>query len=142
MSWFQAIDNGGLIDNLNQDTKTILTSIPQGRANLGLNWSISRYFILNNTIRASTERRSNFRFAFERQSTRGFQYPQYHIWNLSLATTEDLIKNMELRINVFNLQDFKLYDPSNTATVNYVNRSIPAAYIFQRYIEFKLTYFL
>lgn len=142
MSWFQAIDNGGLIDNLNQDTKTILTSIPQGRANLGLNWSISRYFILNNTIWASTERRSNVRFAFERQSTRGFQYPQYHIWNLSLATTEDLIKNMELRINVFNLQDFKLYDPSNTATVNYVNRSIPAAYIFQRYIEFKLTYFL
>lgn len=143
LSWFQAVDHGGLIETLKDiDNKTFLTNIPQGRANLGVNWGVTKYFVLNNTVWASTERSSNVRFEFERQSTRGFRYPQYHIWNMSLATTEDLIKNMELRLSIFNLQNYKLYDESNSATVDYTNRAIPAAYIFQRYIEFKMTYFL
>jgi len=142
MSWFQAIDNGGLTPGINADTKTFLTNVPQGRVNLGVNWGVTKYFILNNTIWASSERSSNARFAFERISARGFRYPQYHIWNVSLATTEDVLKNMEFRLSIFNLQNYKLYDDSNTAIEAYANRAIPAAYIFQRYIEFKMTYFL
>ena len=142
MSWFQAIDNGGMTPGLNADNKTFLTNIPQGRANLGINWELTKYFVLNNTIWASSERYSNARFPFERISTRGFRFPQYHIWNVSLATTEEVLTNMELRLSIFNLQNYKLYDDSNTAIESYSNRAIPAAYIFQRYIEFKMTYFL
>lgn len=141
-SWFQAVDNGGLNGVVTTDTKTFLTSLPQARANLGINWNIFKYFILNNTIWASSERSSNARFAFERQSIKGFQYPQYYIWNISLGTTEDLIENLEFRFSIFNVQNFKLYDNSNTATEDYANRAIPAAYIYQRYIEFKMTYFI
>jgi outer membrane receptor protein involved in Fe transport len=142
MSWFQAIDNGGMTPGLNADNKTFLTNIPQGRANLGINWELTKYFVLNNTIWASSERYSNARFPFERISTRGFRFPQYHIWNVSLATTEEVLTNMEFRLSIFNLQNYKLYDESNTAIESYSNRAIPAAYIFQRYIEFKMTYFL
>ncbi|HMV45231.1 MAG TPA: TonB-dependent receptor, partial [Leptospiraceae bacterium] len=142
VSWFQAVDHGGLNGIVTSDTKTFLTSIPQARANLGVNWNLFKYFILNNTIWASSERQSNARFAFERLSTKGFQYSQYYIWNVSLGTTEELNENLEFRFSIFNLNNYKLYDHSNTATEDYNNRAIPAAYIYQRYIEFKVTYFI
>jgi outer membrane receptor for ferrienterochelin and colicin len=142
LSWFQATDFGGYGNNVNTDNKTFLTNVPQARANIGVNWDITKYVVVNNTVWISSERHSNVRFEFERLSNRGFKFPQYHIWNASIASTEELVKNLELRMSLFNILNYKLYDDSSSARVGYVNRAIPSSFIYQRYIEFKATYYL
>jgi len=140
VSWFQAQDFGGFPPNENRITKTFLLDIPQGRLNFGSNFEITRYLVWNNTIWVSSERFSNSRFAFERQEDRKFSLPQYHIWNFSLSTTEDLWSDLFLQLNVFNVQDFRLMDPSPFALPAFQNRSYPSTWIYGRYVEVKLTY--
>ncbi|HNF16921.1 MAG TPA: TonB-dependent receptor, partial [Leptospiraceae bacterium] len=138
-SWFQAQDYGGFPPNTGKDSITFLLDVPQARANFGINWEITRYFTLNNTVWMSSERRSNSRFAFETQSDRSFRIPQYHIWNISLASTEDLWSRGTFRLNIFNALDYKNYDDSNYAIPAFTNRSIPSAFQYGRYAEFKIS---
>ncbi len=141
-SWFEALDYGGLPPNTSKDTKTFLLDVPQSRANIGINLEATKYFIVNNTVWISGERASNTRYPFEQQSARSFRLPQYHIWNISIATTEDLVKNMEFRFSIFNALNFKLYDDINTSTIGFFNRSFPSSFLWERYMELKLSYFL
>lgn len=141
-SWFQSIDYGGYPPFTDRDNRTFLTDVPQARANLGVNFEITKYFTMNHTVWYSSIRESNTRYAFERVLDRAFSLPQYHIWNLSLATTEDLIKNAEFRFTVFNVNNFKLYEDANIASTAFLNRSIPSGWIWGRYYEMKGTIFL
>jgi outer membrane receptor for ferrienterochelin and colicin len=142
MSWFQSIDYGGYPPFTDRDNRTFLTDVPQGRANLGANFEITKYFIMNQTVWISSIRESNTRYAFERSLDRSFQLPQYHIWNMSIATTEDLFSDMEIRLTAYNLNDFRLYEDANIAATSFLNRSIPSGWIWGRYIEIKATVFL
>jgi outer membrane receptor protein involved in Fe transport len=141
VSWLQSVDYGGLPPNENIDTKTFLLDVPQARGNIGLHHELTKYFNVNHTIWASSERGSNSRYPFEAADNRSFRLPQYHIYNLSIATTEDLWKNLVLRFSIFNLNNFKLYEDSNFAASSfYPNRVFPSPHIWGRYFEIRASY--
>ncbi|MDX1957494.1 MAG: TonB-dependent receptor [Leptospiraceae bacterium] len=139
-SWFQSQDNGGLPPNEKEDYITFLLDVPQARANLGANFEITKYFTLNNTVWISSERKSNSRFAFETQTDRQFKIPQYAVWNLSFASTEDLWSKGILRLSIFNMMNYKNFDDANYAIPSFPNRAIPSIFQYERYLELKLTY--
>ncbi|HMX34479.1 MAG TPA: TonB-dependent receptor [Leptospiraceae bacterium] len=142
-SWVQVLDSGGIPPNDKVDTVTFRIDVPQARANIGINHEFTKYFTLNNSVWISSERGSNSRYPSEAQDNRAFRIPQYHIWNVSLATTDVVSKNLNFALNIFNLNNYKLYDDINNVTsAFYPNRVIPSGYLWGRYIEFKLTYFL
>lgn len=125
-------DYGGFTPYEDRDVITMRLDVPQMRSNIGVATGVIPYTQLFTSVAYSSFRAANYRYAFEAAADRRFRFAEYFLWNISLASAEELFRNLKVRLTVFNLLDTPVYDELNGSFSGFENRAFPKE---GRYVE-------